>query len=91
MLVTAICTRAVFGSLCTEGRRRHEQHRITSEDRLAADRYGQVCLADTGRAQQHHRLGIGDEPPGRDLADLLLVERGLGGKVGADCCDCPAQ
>jgi hypothetical protein len=42
-----------------------------------------VRLTDAGRTQQHHHLGIGDEPPGRDLADLLFVERGLGGEVEA--------
>jgi hypothetical protein len=40
-------------------------------------------LADAGRPQQQHRLGIGDEAPGGDLADLLFVDRGLGGEVEA--------
>src|SRR5882724_6970499 len=41
------------------------------------------CLADTGRLQQQHHLGIGDKAPSGDLADLPLVDRGLGGKVKA--------
>jgi hypothetical protein len=31
---------------------RHKQHRIAGQDRLAADRHGQVRLADAGRASE---------------------------------------
>jgi hypothetical protein len=42
-----------------------------------------VRLADPGRAQEQHRLAVGDKTPGGELADLLLVERGLGAEVEA--------
>src|SRR5438445_466712 len=73
-----------LGELGYQGRRLSEQHGIACKDRLAPDRHCQMRLADPGRPQQQHRLGIGDEAPGRDLADLLLVDRGLGGEVEAD-------
>ena len=38
-------------------------------------------LADTRRPQQQHRVGIGNKAPGRELANLLFVDRRLGVKV----------
>lgn len=38
-------------------------------------------LADTRRPQQQHCFGIGDKAPGRELADLLLIDRRLSGEV----------
>src|SRR6516165_9805547 len=38
-------------------------------------------FTDSRRPQQQYRLGIGNEASSRNLADLLLVDRGLGGKV----------
>jgi len=72
-----------LGELRHQGRRWNKQYRIAGQDRLAPDRHCQMRLADAGRPQQQYHLGIGDEAAGRQLADLLLVDRGLGGKVEA--------
>jgi hypothetical protein len=72
-----------LGELRYQGWRRHEQHRVAGQDRLPPDRYRQMRLANPWWPQQQHGLGIGNEAPGRDLADLLLVDRRLGGKVEA--------
>ena len=53
-----------------------EQHRLT------ADRHGQVGFADAGWPSSITTSALA-EPRGRDLADLLLVDRGLGGEVEA--------
>jgi len=72
-----------LGELRHQARGGDKEHRVAGQDRLAAERYRQVCLADAGRAQQQHRLAVGDKAPGGEFADLLLVERGLGGEVEA--------
>ena len=72
-----------LGELRHQGRRWSEQHRIAGQDRLAPDRHCQMRFADAGRSQQQLQLGIGDEATSRQLADLLFVDRGLGGKVEA--------
>jgi hypothetical protein len=61
---------------------RHEQHRIAGQDRLATDRYGQMRLADPRWPQRDTASAMAMKPR-RDLADLLFVDRGLGGKVEA--------
>jgi hypothetical protein len=43
----------------------------------------QTCFCGRLRAFHQHHLGIGNKPPHRDLADPLLVERGLGAEVEA--------
>ena len=40
-------------------------------------------LADAGRAQQQQRLAVGNPAAGGQLADLALVDRGLGREVEA--------
>ena len=71
------------------GERRHERRRLDEQDRVAGqdrgppERDGEMGLADAGRAEQQQRLAVGDEPAGRQVADLLGVERGLGLEVEA--------
>ena len=72
-----------LGQCATKRRRRCEQHRVAGEDRLAAERHGEVRLADPGRPQQQHRLAVGDQAAGGELADLRLVDRRLGSEVEA--------
>jgi len=54
---------------------------MAGQDRLAPDSYGQMRLANTRRTEEQHRFGIGDKAPGREFADLLLIDRGLGREV----------
>ena len=82
----AILEPALAMRLCElrhQGRRWNEQHRIAGQDCLAPDRHCQMRLTDAGRPQQQHGLGIGNEAAGCQLADLLFVDRRLGGEVEA--------
>ena len=64
-------------------RRRREQDRVAGDDGFAPECDRQMGLAHARRAQEQHRLAIGDEAPRRDLADLRLVEGRLGPEVEA--------
>ena len=72
-----------LGQVRDQRHRAGEQHRIASDNRFAAERHGQMRLADARRTEQQQRVAVGDEASGGELADLRLVERGLGGEVEA--------
>src|SRR5512143_202321 len=57
--------------------------RVADLDRLAAERHREMRLADAGWAEQEQRITVGHPPAGRQIADLLRVERRLGVKLEA--------
>ena len=72
-----------FGELGHQRGRRREQDAVAGHDGLAAESNCQMRLAHAWRTQKQHGLAVGDEAAGGDLADLSLVDRGLGGEVEA--------
>jgi hypothetical protein len=63
------------------GGRRGEQHAIALFDRFEPQPNRQMAFADAGRPEQHDVLAVLDEVAGRDLLQVLLIQRGLVGKV----------
>src|SRR5689334_7230249 len=72
-----------FGELGEESGGRHEQGGVAGQDRRAAKRNGQMRFAYSRRAQQQQVVAIGDPPGGSEIADLLGIDRRLGGEVEA--------
>src|SRR5688572_7519702 len=63
--------------------------RSSAEDRLAAERDGEVRLADAGWPEQKHVLAVVDPARRGQIADLLRVDRGLRLEVEArELLDC---
>jgi len=72
-----------LGKAGDQRRRSDEEHRVAFANGGAAERDGEMRLADSGRPEQEKRVAVGDPAAGGKLAELLLVERGLGGEVEA--------
>lgn len=72
-----------LANVATSADARDEQHRATLTDRGAAERDGEMRLADPRRTKEKQRYAMCDPAAGRQLADLPRIERGLSGKVEA--------
>src|ERR1700752_3886164 len=72
-----------LGEWGDQGRGRGEQHAIACNDRLAADRNGQMGFANPWWSEEQHRLAVGNEPSGGEFADLRLVDGRLRAEVEA--------
>src|SRR4051794_22178291 len=72
-----------LGELRDERRCGYKQDRVADRDGLTADRHRQVGLANPRRAEEQKCLAVGDKASRGELADLALVDRGLGREVEA--------
>jgi hypothetical protein len=59
------------GGQCRGG---DEQHRVALADRLAAERNGEVGLADARRPEQEQCCSVGDPAAGGQITDLIFVD-----------------
>src|SRR5262249_36965369 len=60
-----------------------ERQAVRGGDRVPCERDANMGLANAGRPEEQQVLTVGNPPPGSEIADLLGIDRGLGGEVEA--------